>query len=432
MKRLLTFILLSLTAAVCATAQDFDEFVGTNVRRLASNQHTYDPYDTTITAPPAGYKAFYISHVGRHGSRYHASESYFSTIKTLEKCDSLGLLTADGKYFLEAAKQFRDAQKGHIGELTVKGGHEHMAIAGRMARRYSSVFTNPQRRKVITHSTASGRVLKSREYFLTQLRRCYPELEITKYDLGNHPWTKYETSCYPFTAELRKKVADDGMSAFRDSLLSVTEVPKFVAKTFTKTDLPELGMPASRFMLKLFVMVSIRQCLDDDTLPYLDEYFPFDELLEVIRIDNMDDFNYFCISEENLGIKSRLMGVAILESMVKDADSAIVGSDIAAHLRFSHDTYIEPLISAIGGSRHDYRGSYRNANAYWTAGASVCMATNVQMIFFRGRKGDVLVKVLHNEREITFPSLKAKKKVYYSWPELRDYLLARCEHTWED
>jgi hypothetical protein len=46
------------------------------------------------------------------------------------------------------------------------------------------------------------------------------------------------------------------------------------------------------------------------------------------------------------------------------------------------------------------------------------MAANVQLIFFRGKKGDTLVKVLHNEEEVRLP-LDAKTTPYYRWEDVK-------------
>ena len=46
------------------------------------------------------------------------------------------------------------------------------------------------------------------------------------------------------------------------------------------------------------------------------------------------------------------------------------------------------------------------------------------MIFYTNRKGDVLVKLLYNEKETRIPALKSEHGPYYYWSDLRQYLLA--------
>ena len=53
------------------------------------------------------------------------------------------------------------------------------------------------------------------------------------------------------------------------------------------------------------------------------------------------------------------------------------------------------------------------------------MACNVQLAFYRpkkNKKGDVLVKALLNEREVTLP-IQTDRFPYYKWNELRQYYL---------
>ena len=51
------------------------------------------------------------------------------------------------------------------------------------------------------------------------------------------------------------------------------------------------------------------------------------------------------------------------------------------------------------------------------------MGSNLQMVFFRNRKDDVLVKILYNERETAIPAVPAYSGPYYKWDDLRAYLV---------
>lgn len=51
------------------------------------------------------------------------------------------------------------------------------------------------------------------------------------------------------------------------------------------------------------------------------------------------------------------------------------------------------------------------------------MASNLQMIFFRNKKGDVLVKLVYNDKETSIPALKAFCGPFYKWEDLREYLV---------
>lgn len=54
------------------------------------------------------------------------------------------------------------------------------------------------------------------------------------------------------------------------------------------------------------------------------------------------------------------------------------------------------------------------------------MAANIQLVFYRPKKGngDILVKALLNEKETTMP-VKTDNYPYYRWSDLREYYLKK-------
>ena len=56
--------------------------------------HAYEPLDTLFSSTPDGYEPFYISHFGRHGSRYAGSKDDFSVIDELMKYSSRNSISA--------------------------------------------------------------------------------------------------------------------------------------------------------------------------------------------------------------------------------------------------------------------------------------------------------------------------------------------------
>ena len=57
------------------------------------------------------------------------------------------------------------------------------------------------------------------------------------------------------------------------------------------------------------------------------------------------------------------------------------------------------------------------------------MACNVQLIFYRpkkGKSGDILVKALLNEREMSLPA-KTDQWPYYRWQDLRQYYMEKIQ-----
>ena len=68
---LATLLLFSLSAALQSLAQSPREEFKENIYKSGSNYYAYPgPTQQKLTPAPQGYEPYYISHYGRHGSRY--------------------------------------------------------------------------------------------------------------------------------------------------------------------------------------------------------------------------------------------------------------------------------------------------------------------------------------------------------------------------
>ena len=63
----------------------------------------------------------------------------------------------------------------------------------------------------------------------------------------------------------------------------------------------------------------------------------------------------------------------------------------------------------------------------WLGFQRMPMASNLQIVFYHNREGDVLVKFLFNEKETTIPSLSAVSGPYYKWEDVRSYFVSLLE-----
>ena len=97
MKTKLTLALL-LLVTVGAAAQTTRREMSRDIDRMGSNYFADPgPSQKVLTPAPAGYKPFYISHYGRHGSRYMTDNKYYiRSIAMLDSAAKAGLLTPKG------------------------------------------------------------------------------------------------------------------------------------------------------------------------------------------------------------------------------------------------------------------------------------------------------------------------------------------------
>ena len=69
---------LFLAATMALHGQTYQEKLRENRERASAEYHYYEAVAEPVSPAPKGYKPFYISHYGRHGSRYLTSGSYFA------------------------------------------------------------------------------------------------------------------------------------------------------------------------------------------------------------------------------------------------------------------------------------------------------------------------------------------------------------------
>ena len=98
MRLLAAFLLLGLWGATAQTAR---EQIAAMPERAGGIYHSYEYLPGPAVPAPKGYVPFYISHYGRHGSRWHTSEKiYAEPLGILRKADSAGVLTPKGRDLL--------------------------------------------------------------------------------------------------------------------------------------------------------------------------------------------------------------------------------------------------------------------------------------------------------------------------------------------
>ena len=108
MKRFLTCLLL-LALGATAYAQLSDEleaYLRDCPQRASFNIHAYEFLPLHDTPAPKGFKPFYISHYGRHGSRSHSSDEPYVLLRDcLQAAAGEGILTPSGDSLLVCARQ---------------------------------------------------------------------------------------------------------------------------------------------------------------------------------------------------------------------------------------------------------------------------------------------------------------------------------------
>lgn len=423
MKHMRKFVLavFTMSFAVSVHAQITAGSIAADIESTRGILLPYKPGDLSETKAPAGYRPFYISHYGRHGSRYHCDiDRLLPAIGGLQSAADAGLLTFEGKRLKQYADSLVTCSDGMWGELTALGAQEHRAIADRMFHRFKEVLKSRKRKEVHCVSSDISRCIASMANSTIELSRLNPSLEFS-YETG----LRYR--CY---------LADPGpeeVESIRQEYMYATlrkelDYSSFFAKIFTEPSSAALDIADPyEFCFRVFDIWAEGAAMQDCQFDIRD-YMNMDEILAIARVYSTDMYYGHM---RGVGIKELRLPASrrLLHVIIADANAAMEdGSRVAADLRYGHDTGLLALEALIGLEGYD--GEY----TYAEAADHVCMsqiqpkASNIQIVFYAKRrsveKDDVLVKFLVNEQECTIPVLKPDTGPYYSWSQLEKYLLS--------
>ena len=417
MKKKTILLMMSLLMAIMSWAQGISALdqLKADPRKSYGMDYPYSFTTQKLTKAPKGYKPFYISHYGRHGSRYYWNAMLYQELsKLLTTAHEKQILTPEGEAFYEKFMAAKDELTAGVSELSDLGWEQHQRIARTMYNNFPEVFKKGG--NVFAISSLTGRCVLSMSSFCQELTQCNPMIEIReqsarktldgvvptdnqnplkrKFPKANARWEKNREK-FPFDESLRDKV---------------------VKRVFTNTDSLQNLHHIGSNLINLYT-----------SLPNIGHEGMMGNLIT-------DDEMVAQWEQSNLGSYSWVFGpqyemIPILEDIIKKADAAIDGSsDHISDLRFGHDTCLGPLtvLMGINGADLDPEDPFEVKNCYqnW----ETCKASNIQLVFYRGKKGtdDILVKLLLNGEEARLP-IATDSYPYYKWSDLRLFYQARID-----
>lgn len=380
--------------------------------------------ETVQTAPPDGYEPFYLSSFARHGARFlNGTDEYDAPIKYLTDANSKGVLSEQGKVLLSELKQVRAlCPKEKLGTLTPIGAAQHKAIAQRMCKNFPEIFNETG--SFFAQSSVSKRCIKSMN------------AEIAVIDSVTHQHITQASGRKGMQDRLAGNYNNDKMEAARGPGYSahakersaITPYQRICGMLFKNTTWTTVDKQ-KEFVRGFFEIASNMQSHDFGI--DLWKYFTDDEACTLWHIKNRLWYRMFGPSPVTKGLMP-LRSKWQLEDIIEGADSVVNRKNWhGGNLRFSHDTSLMPLVclmelgttgKAIPEAEIDEVDKYfRNQEIF-------CMAGNIQLVFYRpiNGKGDILVKALLCEREVTLPGTPVMGP-YYRWNEIRTHWLNRVK-----
>lgn len=419
MKRILLYGICTLVSLGLCLAQGYKETLLDSPGLTSGSFLVYDyEHAPALAAAPEGYVPFYISHFARHGARYCTSE-YGRLHDMLSKAYEADVLSDAGKELRDRYESFYEKVRYSSGNLTDLGKDQHRKIARHMFERFPEVFEGHTRIEAV--STESPRVIMSMWSFLSGVQSLDGDVDIQADASARFaPWLQPNLSSSPYYIKEAFEVCKAAQAAKEEYYGSAVPWAEIAGKFFTGADVPEkvLGVTSEKFVTTLHSVVAGTHCLDHDR-GCLDDVFSSDERILIWKGKSVSFFQDVAYYEGSGNLRPDYAAFT-LEQIIEAADADIASGCTQLRLRFGHDAALSPLLA------------FMNVNGYGRATASfeealdiypdysVPMGASVQLVFYRNADGNVLVRILHNEKDASLP-FSPVCGVFYRWEDFKNH-----------
>ena len=413
------FLAIFTTLSASIFSSDFN-YLGT--------KQPYNVKEISTTSAPSGYKPFFINHLGRHGSRHLSSPKYdVSLYELLSIAEKEGAITSEGLKLKNSIAQLMEIEKGNYGLLTEVGVKEQKEIAKRFYENNKEIFG----KEIIASSTYVERAQQSRDAFLEELGQYTPNINfkvstnnkkdilLRFFDLSpeyeefseNGSWKK-ELDTYSKSKNFNNEVLNQ---LFSKDFIKKIENGEFKLKDAKGKTVLKNPTDAVRNLYDLYIIqASVGKDLG------FGKYFSEEQLKWYEEVDNLNDFYEKGPGKNGEDIATNI-ALPLLENFIVTSDEAIKNQNISANLRFAHAETTIPFITLLDINGYSAKeDNIEKVYDKWLGRDISGMSTNIQWIFYKNDKNDVLVKILHNEKDAELP-ITTSMKPYYKWEDVKNF-----------
>ena len=419
------FVLFFVLGSINAVAQVTLEDVRRDPNVSANRYRAYPAQErSTISKAPRGYKPFYAYYIGRHGSRFlDGKTSYTHILEVFETADAADALTPKGKDVLRRLRVIAADAAGRYGYLTRTGQRQLYGISERMYENFPEIFAKDGL-KIEAISTNVRRVIGTMEAYCERMKQLNPSASITMTP-GSPIYGEWGSDT-PGEKDVWDADTPFGRR-YRQIKEEYTKPDRLMGVLFTNPSYPDsIGVKRSVIQDELFSIASIAQSVDLEFLDYnLYDIFTPEELYELSVIRNYEVYVKYGSSPETAPVKNHMIHKP-MELMIERAEGAWKDGSSDVFMVFCHDGNVGPYAAAlkIPWAYSDTVVDPKEVSDVYSSGTAVSMACNLQFIFYRNRKGKVLVKVLLNEREAVLP-IGVNGTPYNDWETFKSFALSK-------
>jgi len=432
-KSIIISLALLLPFALCAEITKKEDINKDNLYKFRGSMTQYEDPGVTYSKAPKGFKPFYMSHYGRHGSRYLLNTpQYNDPLTMLQQANDKKILTDFGKDVLRRLEIMAKDAEGHLGDLTIVGQQQHRGIARRMVRNYPEIFN--KKTTIVARSTTSHRVMASMTAALMEFSSILPQMTIDYNDSDfDRGYMNSEDRAINSAKNSRERNA--AVSAFNAkhnnperlmcALFTDTTFITRYARTSSSGSV-SVSDRSDDLYTKIYDIAAnmgSHSYLGFD----LDDVFTYDEWYDCWLQNNL---YWYSVSGYN-DLTQNLVPyghATLLQDFLDKADIAIANGTPAANLRYGHDTALYPLLCLMEVNDCGYAPKdIEDLASKWVNYDIVHMGSNIQLIFFKDKNGTILVRALLDEKEAKLPvecykDAKGKEYPYFfEWNKVEKY-----------
>lgn len=417
--RIKTVAFLLATFCLGVNSQTTFEEISADLNKAGGVYLAYPKVEAKQTPAPKGYKPFYVSHYGRHGSRYLLGDrDYNWIIKLMEKAETVNGLTPLGHDVLKRLNLVWEEAQGRAGDLTPLGVRQHQGIAERMSKNFPEVFRG--QRNVSARSTVVYRCAMSMVAFGDRLKGLNPQLNMS-YEMSDKYMSYLNYHSDRSNAFTHGKTGP-WVEEYRKFEEAQVQPNRLVNSLFSNADFIRCEVNPNELMWGLYWIAVDMQ--DMETPVSFFDLFTAKEMFDLWQCVN---YRFYMGNANPLASNGIVMANAksLVENILESADAAIKDRSIAATLRFGHDGNVIPLLALLQIENFDVAvAGPAEVYKHWCDFKATPMASNVQIVFFENKAGDILVKFMHNENEVHVP-VKTDQWPFYHWNDVKDYYQKR-------
>lgn len=405
---------------------------------------------TTYSAPPPGYQAVGVQHIARHGSRGLTSpDDDDLALQLWQQAAREEALTPLGRALGPVLEDILAAHSvqgyGRISELGVT---ELQEMGSRMVQRHGALFDAAltEQRRLAIHHSGRTRALQSAHAFVDGLLVERPTLA----PLLDPPQAR------PDTVYFNKAEGSQDYQTFSDedprlhaTINKITHHPRskqmarlLLVSLFEDTFVDRLAAGEYQFVAAadaddqlndmmdaaevLFSLYSIAAGMPQGADWQFGRFIHPDAAAWFAYLDDAESFYERgpSFSDEDITWRGAR---ALLEDMMNEtAKLATEPQGYLATLRFSHAQALMPFAALLGIENASEAlpadTLYSYASSPWRAADVSPMAANMQWDIYRNAQGELLIRMLHQERETRFaPSCHALPghAYFYRFEELQ-------------